>query len=289
MNNFFRLIAILIFIVAVFIPRSSLFAMDKDFENKLNSLRWVAYAPTNFNPKKGLFPSDESIKEDLKVLVNSGFQGIVTYGADGTLGEIPKIARGSGFKGVIMGIWDLNSREEFNNAVKMAPYVDGYCVGNEGLDARYGLEKLKAVMLDIKTKTGRAVTTTEEIFDYGKQYVCELGDWIFPNAHPFLAETKVPSGGVRWLKQYYKILKHNSCGGKPVLFKEVGYPTKGDRLASEKNQKEFFTLMEFTDVKFVYFEAFDQNWKVHLPVEPHWGLFDKNRKPKKFVLLKIKK
>src|SRR5205823_9481233 len=35
-----------------------------------------------------------------------------------------------------------------------------------------------------------------------------------------------------------------------------------------------------TDVRFVYFEAFDQPWKTHLPVEPHWGIFRSDRTPK---------
>jgi hypothetical protein len=33
-------------------------------------------------------------------------------------------------------------------------------------------------------------------------------------------------------------------------------------------------------VKFVYFEAFDQPWKTHLPIEPHWGIFNSDRSPK---------
>ena len=31
---------------------------------------------------------------------------------------------------------------------------------------------------------------------------------------------------------------------------------------------------------FSYFEAFDQPWKNTMPVEPYWGLFDKDRQPK---------
>ncbi len=31
---------------------------------------------------------------------------------------------------------------------------------------------------------------------------------------------------------------------------------------------------------FAYFEAFDQSWKDHLPIEPHWGLFASDRTPK---------
>ena len=38
------------------------------FEDKLTSICWVAYAPTNFNPIQGIFPDIDSVREDLKVL-----------------------------------------------------------------------------------------------------------------------------------------------------------------------------------------------------------------------------
>jgi exo-beta-1,3-glucanase (GH17 family) len=75
--------------------------------------------------------------------------------------------------------------------------------------------------------------------------------------------------------------------GKRVLFKEVGCPTRGD-IMNRRTQKDFFRYMEQTRVKFVYFEAFDQFWKNDTSVEPHWGLFDRSRKPKTFILERMK-
>ena len=49
---------------------------------------------------------------------------------------------------------------------------------------------------------------------------------------------------------------------------------------SEAAQETYYTELARTDVKFVYFEAFDQPWKTHLPIEPHWGIFTADRKPK---------
>jgi len=265
----------------------TLFAADRDFNRKVYSLRWIAYAPTHFNPNAKLYPDRRSLEQDLKVLRDAGFSGIITYGSEYSLAEIPEIAKALGFQGVIMGIWDIRDSNEIASAIFMADYVDGYCVGNEGLYKRYDLDELKKAIDYIKAKTHRPATTTEEIFDYAKTYVLEIGDWIFPNVHPFLSSVKDPAPAVNWIKGHYRIIKrHADQLKKPVLFKEIGYPTRGDIHASAKNQKKFFDLIEKSGVNFAYFEAFDQYWKRWLPVEPHWGLFDKNRKPKSYIKLK---
>lgn len=260
-----------------------------EFKEKINSLRWIAYAPTNFNPEIADYPSESSLEEDLKVLSNAGFNGLITYGAQNSLADIPKIAGRLGFKGIIMGIWDIGSEDELDNAIKMSGYVDAYCVGNEGLYVRYELADLIKTIDYIKAATGKPATTTEQITDYAKQQILEAGDWIFPNIHPFLNNIKSIPRAVDWIKKHFRILsRHASILNKPLLFKEIGYPTRGDPLASSARQKEFFKLTEKTEVKFAYFEAFDQYWKQTLPIEPHWGLYDRYRKPKKFIAEKIK-
>lgn len=267
---------------------SNIFALSEDFTNKINSLKWIAYAPTNFNPEKNIYPPSESIEEDLRVLFNAGFNGIITYGSESTLANVPKIAKEAGFRGIIMGIWNIRDKQELNSAIKMIDYVDGYCVGNEGLSLRYELDELTKVMEYVKTTTAKPVTTTEQINDYAKDYMLKLGDWIFPNVHPYFSNIRSPLKAAQWIKKYYQIIKRNTPLNKPILFKEVGFSTRGDGICNERNQEEFFKLMESSEVKFAYFEAFDQYWKRHNPVEPYWGLFDKKRRPKKFILQKIK-
>lgn len=133
----------------------------KDFKKKTMSLRWIAYAPTNFNPVKKIYPSEESIREDLLQLFRYGFRGIVTYGSKGSLSKVPAIASRVGFQAVIMGIWDINDREEIMEATLASNYVDGYCVGNEGLNIRYSLDSLNKAILNIKETTQKFATTAE--------------------------------------------------------------------------------------------------------------------------------
>ena len=281
---------ILITTISFFCVCNNLFStLEGDFEEKIDSLKWIAYSPTDFNPETQEYPTGISIREDLKTLSNAGFNGLITYSLESILAEIPKIAKESGFKAVIMGIWDIHSQRELDNAIKMREYADGYCVGNEGInERRYELEELRKVIDYVKAKTKLPATTSEEIRQYAKQEVAAVGDWIFPNAHPVLYNVKTPSKAVDWIKNYCKIVTRSALGQeKPVLFKEIGYPTAGDNVCNEDNQKEFFQLMENSEVNFAYFEAFDQPWKDYLPFEPHWGVFDSQRLPKRFIAEKV--
>jgi exo-beta-1,3-glucanase (GH17 family) len=276
---------VLLFISSFFV--SPCLAIDDIFVQKLETLKWIAYAPTSFDPIKEQYPNADSVISDLKSLREAGFNGIVTYSSNDILGLIPKFAKDAGFKGVIMGVWNIKSKEELDNAISAAQYVDGYCLGNEGLHRRYEVDELKEAMGMVREKTKRPVATTEEIDDYCKDYMFELGDWIFPNAHPVMYAISEPSKAVLWATKYYSLLKRKSLG-KPVLFKETGIPTRGRAGCNESCQKKFFDLLVKTGVKFVYFEAYDQLWKRFYSSEPYWGLFNSKREPKKFAKGEIK-
>lgn len=255
-------------------------------EEKLFSLCWVAYSPTHFDPDAGILPSEDDIRVDLQTLHGAGFEGLVTYGSASTFRDIPRIAREIGFQGVIMGVWSPTSAEEIANAGEVASYVDGYCVGNEGLFfGRYDLATLRIAMDDLRATTGKPVATTEVLNSYySDAQVRELGDWAFPNVHPYWNGVKDPQQAVVWTQQQFDDL--NALYGessKIVVFKEVGLPTAGDPELSEEGQAEYYKLLRRTDVKFFYFEAFDQPWKTSQPVEPYWGLFHSDRSPKPVV------
>ncbi|MCM8763247.1 MAG: hypothetical protein NC936_00915 [Candidatus Omnitrophica bacterium] len=282
-----KIICALLIILSVICIVKNSYSFDTEFNDKLYQLKWVAYSPTNYSPYSGDYPTLSSIEEDLKLLLEAGFNGIITYSAHGIFADIPETAKRMGFQGVIMGVWDIFSQEELQAAINASSFVDGYCLGNENLGRRYEIEELDKVMSYVRQATQRPVTTSEEITDYANERVVKLGDWIFPNIHPFLFNTKDPKKAVNFVRHAYKILLR-AAKGKPTLVKEVGFPTKGDIQANQKNQKIFFNLLEKTEVNFAYFEAFDQPWKMHLEIEPYWGLFDKNRRPKRFIAGKLK-
>lgn len=256
------------------------------FKGFPNDIRWVAYSPTNFNPETGLRPDTASILKDLETLTQAGFTGLVTYGSAGPFGkELPRLAEQSGFQGLIMGIWDIASEEETRQAKAAAgsKIVLGYCVGNEGLGWRYNLDQLSQAAGAMKLATGKPVATTEQLEDYADAALLNLGDWVFPNVHPYWNGQYEAAGAVEWTKSAYENLRKKT--DKPILFKEVGFPTAGQDspAMSEALQEAYYVQLAVTNVPFVYFEAFDQPWKNHQPVEPYWGLFKPDRSPKRLA------
>jgi exo-beta-1,3-glucanase (GH17 family) len=252
----------------------------------------VAYQPRNYIPSPDTDgPALAQIRSDLRLLRTFGFRGLVTYGSKGAMGLIPEIARAEGFDDiVIMGIWDLNSPEEWRNALAQASYVNGYCVGNEGLGKRYDTDELESKMVFLKKATGLPVTTSEPIAEYfqgsHRDWLWQHSDWLFPNVHPFSDKPFDANRAVEWIVAHNDYL--SALTGKDLIIKEVGFPTAGYPGLNEDAQLVFFDALKVAGLKFFYFEAFDQPWKSKLlelsAIEAHWGLFDKNGNPKKFAV-----
>lgn len=274
---------------------------ERDLTNLLIELCWVAYSPTHFDPTADpiQWPSEETVREDLRVLRNFGFNGLVTYGSNYVRQEAPdemlnlaRLAQETGFAGVILGVWDLNNENELRNAEQGATYTAtvGYCVGNEGLDSRYDLETLISVIERLRRSTGKPVSTTEQVYDYYENSpLWDISDWIFPNAHPYFAGEYSPQAAVAWTEKVYANL--DKVSDKLLVFKEVGLPSGGDDRLSGANQAEYYRLLKETEIAYVVFEAFDAPWKHLHPQnsdgtfpqpdpEPHWGIFTYNREPK---------
>lgn len=244
---------------------------------------WMDYAPTNFNPVTHQYPNEASIRSDLETLVNMNTRGIVTYGSENSLGQIPRLAKEAGIQKVVMGLWDPANQEELTNALQAQAYVDGYCVGNEGLNSRYTFAALELAINNLRTQTNKPVTTTEVIENYSNQQLSDLGDWVFPNAHPYWHGIRDPATAVQWTLD-----QHNSLAAQTplmVVFKEVGLPSEGEAGLSQENQNAYYRelenrLLSSNSTKTVHFEAFDQPWKNNPPVEPHWGFLTAERSPK---------
>jgi exo-beta-1,3-glucanase (GH17 family) len=254
---------------------------QQQWKQKLASIVWVGYSPPSSDPTRQIEASPVAIRADLNVLRKAGFTGLVTYSSSGVLGrELPAIAQELGYEGIIMGIWNPSNTTEITaaKAVGNSPLVIGYCVGNEGLGSRYQRSTLANAIQDIRKATGKPVTTTETIEHYQNDDLLQLGDWAFPNVHPYFNNQIDPDRAVFWTQGAYDDLKRRT--NKPIIFKEVGLPTSGGPQLSESAQQQYYFQLAKTNVPFVYFEAFDQPWKTHLVVEPHWGIFRADRTPK---------
>ncbi|MFT3895801.1 MAG: hypothetical protein QM730_29635 [Anaerolineales bacterium] len=261
--------------------------VDSKWIAKVNHIQWVAYSSPNPSTEPGFFqPSPETIRKDLLTLKKAGFTGLVTYSSFGVMGkDFPYIADELGFDGIIMGVWDPSNQSELNNAKEAARLssVLGYSIGNEGLyrdqGDRYTIPELCEAILSLRAGTGKPVTTSEETDDFeAHPYLYNVGDWVFANAHPYWHATKYAERAVQWEVKKYDLLSEQS--GHFVFFREVGLPTFGAFGLSETNHDLYYRELAETDVRFVYFEGFDQPSKDHNSVEPHWGLFRFDQSPK---------
>ncbi len=270
-------------------------AAGQSFYQKLDTLEWVGFAPTGFDPSVGRFPSEASIRVDLQLLAGHGFTGVITFASDGTLSQIPRIATEVGFQGVIMGLFMFNTTQrtqEIPNAISAAQYVDAYGIGNEGLigcgGSAYDLATLTQTLQTIQQATGRPVTTSEQIEDYLhggclNGTLLSLGDWLFPILHPFNNGIRDPRTGASFAAGRLQTLA--GLVNQPVFAKETGWPACGDAAATEVDQETYFQALKPMGVHWAYFEAFDEPFKASFPPpwEPCWGLFQQDGTPKLFI------
>lgn len=295
----------IIFFVGMFVTSCQFNTPKENLNDLLTRFCWVAYSPTYFDPTTNpvRWPTEQSIRKDLQVLHDAGFNGLVTYGSIYMNGDssdevldIPKLAQKAGFEGMIIGVWDPTDENEIKTAETMgqdSSIVVGYSVGNEGLDIRYDLGTLTSAMNKLRNSTGKPVTTTEQVSDYYENSpLWEISDWIFPNTHPYFSRYSDPDEAVQWTVKVFNNL--DPVSEKTLIFKEVGLPTDGDLDVSESQQAKYYRLLQKTNVIFVVFEAFDAPWK-HIGAknpdgsypwpdpEPHWGVFKSDRTPKEAV------
>jgi len=268
--------------------------VDRDgFTARLAAAHCVAYSPSgDWDPNTGKYPSSESVADDLALLRSSGFDCVVTYGADHVLADVPCMAKQAGFTLVVMGVWNPASADERAGAVAAADCADAYTVGNEGLTLPYGYglayswDQLVAAMASLRAQTCRPVTTSEPSSPYltgvaghSAAEVRHLGDWVLATAHPYFAGKNGAAEAVAWTVERYYALASASTD-RFVMLKEVGLPSAGDTGLSEENQRTYYAALLQTETRFAAFEAFDQLWKQYLPVEPHWGIFRSDRTAK---------
>jgi glucan 1,3-beta-glucosidase len=115
-------------------------------------------------------------------------------------------------------------------------------------------------------------------------------DVIMVNIHPFFAPAPVEEAVHANLDgSYRRLVELYGQTGKPIVIGEIGWPSagppNGPAVPSAANQRRF--IHELTDfvraraLGIFLFEMFDEPWKTEAGgVGPHWGLFDRNGRPK---------
>jgi exo-beta-1,3-glucanase (GH17 family) len=255
------------------------------------SHRWVTYDPRPSELKGYPFFLMKQAGVELGWIRQAGFDGIITFSSQKDFAKIPQSAHEQGLS-VIAGIWNPKDKVEIASAFAVRQYVDGYCVGHDGLHFReisgYTMEDLERTIARLRFRTSKPVTTTEVIESYLSETegsrLLRMGDWVFPDVHVSIRSDGAADSvadvvdairdGKETVKMAKKIAREDR-DGRPILLKMVTYPMKGVTNASLEEQAAFFVqilenrrdvLADMPNVVCVsVHSAFDMSWKTGWP------------------------
>ena len=275
------------------------FILEKgNIKYRLHGLNFSPYLKGE-NPNFGTVLTESQIRG--RMLVIAPFTNWVrTFGSTRGLENAPRIAREFGLK-VAAGAWlgtNLSANEiEIQNliAAASAGYVDITVIGNETL-LRGDLTESQLISYIRRFKEavpGVPVGTAEV---YGELLahpgVINASDVILANIYPFW-EGKNVNNAVAFVHEKYRVLSA-AAAGKEVIVSETGWPSCGNTVdqavPSLENSCAFFlnfiSWARGENVKYFYFEAFDEAWKVvsEGPQGACWGIWDEDRNMKPCML-----
>jgi len=270
-------------------------AVDKAaLSHLLHDNLWVTYDPSGkyLMGSAPVYPPPEEMKADLLLIKGAGFSGILTTSSDKEMMVVPRLAREVGLH-VIMGVWDPGDHRELERAVRQAPYVDAYCIGDGQALQGFPIGILESAVRYVKKRTGLPAAVSDLSSRYDARRAA-IGDWLFPDTHLTLRD--LPQSEPRvdlerdvalFMQSTQAMAEHARTLDVPLLFKNVAYPHAGVAGASPEKQKEFYArIMDFlndaqrghvTRTSIVVQGAFDAGWKRGKPFEkwdPYTGLLE---------------
>ena len=270
--------------------------------------RFVSYQPTALKMFNGVatVADEASIEADLRVL-RPHFDGLITYSSGNGAERVADVAARLGFRALILGVWDVRSAQELDNALAAAKRnpqrVVGLSLGNERIFAKeMDYARLAQVIATVRKRVpGLAYTTTEPFHLFQPPEAAPLLgsiDFLLVNVHPAFQpwfRDAPDRNAAEFVGNVLKEMAARYCG--PLLVKETGVPTAPASLGfSPARQASFYRELQrqlppTSQRAFAWFSAFDAPWRVTdshpvagpQPQEGSWGLFDEQRKPKPVV------
>lgn len=281
-------------------------------------IQGIGYSPYRDcqGPATVLQPSTADIKEDLIRLFHTG-NAIRTYAATGVNNQIPALVNEMGIP-VFAGAWlddEPSDEEEIQALIELAHTTDleGLIVGNEYYlrhTNQVGIDYLRQRILQVRSGTSglNLPLTTAEIDSFmftwasgdsatitgiitGYEAVLNEVDIVMVHIYPFWSGLPIDGAAALTVNRYKAIqefIEQQYPGqNKRVIIGETGWPSagasRGQAVPSLENQrsylKAFLFLAQKAGVDFLYFDAFDEQWKVEEPggVGRAWGYSYSNR------------
>jgi exo-beta-1,3-glucanase (GH17 family) len=282
--------------------------MTVDVLNSLQSSRaWINYSPAKpFDMVLGRHPvAEEQLLEELTLLYDHGFRGLVTNSMTYGCEAAPRIAKGVGFDHVAAKLWwatDESLTVEKRNLAEAIDFVDAIVVGNEtvnkainrGDPPRPAFDRLKTEIETLQARHGIPVTTGLHPSDWRlfPEIATELGDFVFANLQPWwVLHRNDPHLAAAWVADAIQVIR-DTPGMPPervVLIQEAAYPSGALPPGSAPGatpaaQAAFYESLIASGEQFVYGFSFDAYFATaSSPPGGFGGLWDSERNPKPAV------
>ena len=210
---------------------------------------------------------------------------------------VPKIARELSMK-TLVGAWlgdDAEKNEkEIEALIELAKegFVDIAAVGNEVMYRKdLTEEELLAFIQRVRKEIPAHIPVgyVDAYYEFTiKPRITEACDVILTNCYPYWEGTNQEYSLSHMKSMYHQAMA--AANGKKVIITETGWPSQGesfkDSHPSEENAMKYFINSQLwskeENIEIFYFSSFDESWKVgpEGEVGAHWGIWDKNEKPK---------
>ncbi|MBF0154782.1 MAG: glycosyltransferase [Magnetococcales bacterium] len=259
----------------------------------------VAYSPfrAHNNPVKNNYPTVEEIDADLAML-QSKATALRVYGVDGTLVEIPRLARKYGLT-VTMGTWLDQTNLDLTNTyiaqlietARTNSNVVRVIVGNESLlRGDFSVDEIIRYLDQVRAAIPNIPVSTAEPWHIWVKYpqLVEHVDYIAAHFLPYWEGISLEAG-VDHVYATRQILA-NTFPGKSIFMAEVGWPSNArvrmEAAASRAYEalflRRFLARAEKNHDDYNLMEAFDQTWKVATEgsIGAYWGIWDVDRELK---------
>jgi len=256
------------------------------------------------NPQKHIYPSQDEILEDLKIL-EKHWRLIRTYGSDRHSEDVLQVIRREKIAlKVMLGAWldkepgyEEANAKQVETCIRLAnEYQDivvAVNVGNEILVhwTSHPVPEDKAISYVKKVQAAVSVpVTVADDFTYWREHGAKLADvvdFVTMHTYPIWGRKDIDEGLSVTIEHYNSVKV--ALPGKVIVIGEAGWATytEGDlhvpRAGDEKKQKRYFEELSAwareNKVTTFFFEAFDEPWK-GAGTEGHWGLFSEGRDAK---------
>jgi exo-beta-1,3-glucanase (GH17 family) len=256
-----------------------------------DEIKGIAYEP--FRPGQspgGIYPTEEEIRDDFRILSSFGTPLIRQYGLENNLSLIPQICEEysmPNFPAARMTD-SANDRQQLDSLISIAgrQYAGtrALIVGSDSLKDGMRIDDLISAISYVRQNTADLPVTTAESWSVWLQYPAlrDACDFCMMHVDPYKDGISIDDSVEYVFNRWWDIVDRY---GYPIMIGAAGWPTEGAEIRaavpSEENQAIFLSglIRDAGGAEYFFHEAFDQDWR-NDGCDRRYGLFRSDGTPK---------